>query len=856
MMTHPGPILSPTFFRIWPVFSIGIICWTALASPTPAQSICTWHVYPEVVAVSPLYPATLALVGKNAEGKIERTIALEALQGTVKELPAQVAWDDQGRLEAKSNGSGTLLLEIEQQVVSVPITVWGVGETQIDFHRDVHPIFSRHGCNAGICHGSLHGKGGLRLSLRGEDAHLDLDTLLSDAGGRRIDRIIPRSSLLLRKAVQDISHQGGARFSLDSPSAMRLMQWMSQPSIRQSIDLESRNEPTLRLWPEEAWLEGAEQPLPLIVQAIDADGSVRDVTPWVRWETSVVDGASVDDQGQLQVSKPMDLSVSAYLGSSSRSARIAFVPHASQRVAYSLHHPVDALVNQRLERWGIAPMPLADDWTWLRRATLVVAGRLPTVEEIRSLEAASPIDRRDLAIDRLLQEPGAHWRWALHWSDLLRNEPKTMSRKGVDRWNRWLQEQAASDRPAEQWVRELVTTLGSTYDSPPASFHRVHREPEVAAEAVSQVFLGVRLQCARCHSHPFDRWTQDDYYGMAAFFGAMERKAVDNQPPDKLDTHVITGDEIISVADRKPRVDHPGKGRKVPPRPLPLQSQSHPTSQVPWKDLSPKEGLDALGDWLVTDNRLFARNMVNRIFFHLFGIGLIDPPDDLRQTNPASHPELLEYLTDQWLSHDQSTSHVMRLLLTSDTFARQSVSVAEPENALGIAGSLAGYPIHRMSAELVEDAVSDATAMGWTGEIPKEDTGELVPAVLRRAIERGPSPKGADFLKAFGKPDRLLSCECERSSDTSLAQSLQLLNGGLVREKIEAKSNRLGMLLREEASREAIIEQLYLATLSRRPTDQEQQAMIEHLERSDHLRRACEDLLWALLNSKEFQWIR
>jgi hypothetical protein len=285
------------------------------------------------------------------------------------------------------------------------------------------------------------------------------------------------------------------------------------------------------------------------------------------------------------------------LGSSSRSARIAFVPHASQRVAYSLHHPVDALVNQRLKRWGIAPMPLADDWTWLRRATLVVAGRLPTVEEIRSLEAASPIDRRDLAIDRLLQEPGAHWRWALHWSDLLRNEPKTMSRKGVDRWNRWLQEQAASDRPAEQWVRELVTTLGSTYDSPPASFHRVHREPEVAAEAVSQVFLGVRLQCARCHSHPFDRWTQDDYYGMAAFFGAMERKAVDNQPPDKLDTHVITGDEIISVADRKPRVDHPGKGRKVPPRPLPLQSQSHPTSQVPWKDLSPKEGLDALGDW-------------------------------------------------------------------------------------------------------------------------------------------------------------------------------------------------------------------------------------------------------------------
>ncbi len=856
MTPHPRPMPYRPFLRIWRLFSIGIICWAALAAKSLAQAHRIWHVYPESIAVSPLYPATLALVGKNANGNIERTISLEALQATVKELPAQVAWNDEGRLEAKANGSGTLLLEIEQQVVAVPVTVWGVGESQVDFHRDIHPIFSRHGCNAGICHGSLHGKGGLRLSLRGEDANLDLDTLLSDAGGRRIDRLKPRSSLLLRKAVQDISHQGGARFSLDSPSAMRLMQWMSQPSSRQSTDRESGSESTLRLWPEEAWLEGADQPLPLIVQAIDTDGSVRDVTPWVRWETSVIEGSLVDNQGRLQVSKPMDLSVSAYLGSSSRSARIAFVPHATHRIASPVHHPVDALVHQRLERWGIASMPLADDWTWLRRASLVVAGRLPTVEEIERFEESSPIDRRDLVIDRLLQETGAHWRWALHWSDLLRNEPKTMSRKGVDRWNRWLQAQAASDRPAGQWVRELVTTLGSTYDSPPASFHRVHRDPEVAAEAVCQVFLGVRLQCARCHSHPFDRWTQDDYYGMAAFFGAMERKAVDNQPPDKLDTHVITGDEIISVADRKPRVDHPGKGRKVPPRPLPLQPQSLHAPQVSWNDVDPKEGLDTLGNWLVTDNRLFARNMVNRIFFHLFGIGLIDPPDDLRQTNPASHPELLEYLTDEWLSHDQSTRHVMRLLLTSDTFARQSVSVAEPDNALAISGSLAGYPIHRMSAELVEDAVSDATAMGWTGEMPKEDTGELVPAVLRRAIERGPSPKGADFLKAFGKPDRLLSCECERSSETSLAQSLQLLNGGLVREKIEAKMNRLGKLLQEQASREALIEQLYLASLSRRPTDQERQAMIEHLERSENLRRACEDLLWALVNSKEFQWIR
>ena len=406
-----------------------------------------------------------------------------------------------------------------------------------------------------------------------------------------------------------------------------------------------------------------------------------------------------------------------------------------------------------------------------------------------------------------------------------------MGAKGVWVFQRWLRDQIAADVPMDEFARRIVAARGSTWANPPAGFYRSNRDPESAAEAVGQVFLGVRLQCARCHNHPSDVWTQDDYYGLAAYFANLGRKQP-NAPDrrDKFDKHEIPGEEIIFLTG-KPQMRQPRSGRMMEPKP---PGGPHPALR------DDPDALGSLADWLTRENRQFARNLANRVWFHLLGRGIVDPVDDFRDSNPPSNPALLEALTDEFLKGGMRLRPLVALIMKSKVYG---LSATPNETNADDEANFARATVKPLPAEVLLDAIGSAleTRESFRG-LP--DT--------TRAVQVATIRNGNDFLRVFGKPDRLLTCECERSEATTLAQAFQLINGEDVRRSLEHPENRIGRLLGSGAADEAILDELYLAALSRYPTATEQAGALNHVRQAPDRRKAWEDVAWAVLNSKEF----
>ncbi len=727
----------------------------------------------------------------------------------------------------------------------------------------------------------LSWEGGLSIELARDDPWLDYQSIAYESGGRRIDLLDPASSLVFAKPTGATPHQGGQRFEGDSPEAKRLLAWLAEgarwsegspyPAQRPSL---SEEEP-VALWvePKEAWVVDPNHRLPIVVLAKEADGIVQDVTRWAKLETSAIQGVAIDERGTVHAEAPIDVTISVTYLRQRAASRIVFLdssgtekePHfiaggtKESTEAGIEATEVDRKIEQRIARMGLSCLPIESEAVWLRRTSLATMGRLPTLEELNDFaNDRSPL-RKERWIDRLLIDPGHDALWAMAWSDILRNEPKVMSRKGTEQWNAWFREQMSRDVPVDAMIRSLLTTTGSTYEQPPASFHRTHRDPTVAAEGVGQAFLGVRLQCTKCHNHPFDRWKQDDYYGLAAYFANIERKEVDNKRPDDLDKHVITGDEIISVKEGKSALFHPGRYRDVEPSPPVVETfqESQGESEETKGNATP---LHALAKWLTRGNRQFARNMANRVWFHLVGRGIVDPPDDFRDSNPPSNPELLEYLTDEFISSGYSIKRLERIVLSSRFFQRQGISQQSEKEGLPLVSVFAGFPIRRLPAEVLLDAVSDATGVPTSFRKGRRDEGENVPdLIIERAVRFAAIPRTAGFLKTFGKPDRLLTCECERSTDSSLTQSLAMLNGPEILPRLLDDHGNVAKWSQRGSSQETrveSIEEAYLTILSRSPTHIELEQMLEHLAKAVDSRKGWEDIVWALLNSKEFSLLR
>ena len=427
--------------------------------------------------------------------------------------------------------------------------------------------------------------------------------------------------------------------------------------------------------------------------------------------------------------------------------------------------------------------------------------------------------------------------WALKWADVLRNERKTMGVKGGQLFQEWLKKCIADDMPMDQFSHSLVTGTGSTWTNPPASFHRTNRDPTVAAESAGQVFLGVRIQCARCHNHPFDVWKMDDFYGFSAYFANVKRKEVDNKRKDKLDTHEINGDVVISV-EGKAEFKQPRSGVMLPPKPLTARSSKEAGKTL--KDCAES----------ITRDPQFARNIANRIWSHLFGRGVVDPPDDFRDSNPPVNQALLNALVVEFEKGGRKTKPLVVAILSSEAFSRANTTPLTERNA--VAGELAAanfavFAPRLQSAEVLLDAVSQVLEVPES--FPDTPTGA-------RAVQSLVGPKTSDFLRAFGKPERLLACECERTSSATLVQSFQMFNGESLRKKLCEKKNRIGRLLDAGAKDDAILDELFLAALGRLPDAEEKKQAFAHLHSEKDRRKAWENLAWALLNSKEFLFLR
>jgi hypothetical protein len=714
------------------------------------------------------------------------------------------------------------------------------GAEPISYRNEVMAILSRGGCNQGACHGNQNGKNGFKLSLRGQDSDFDLAVLTRDALGRRLDRERPENSLLLLKATGAMAHEGGQRFGATSEEYRILRGWIAQGAaadpdgtpLLKSLDVTPR---------QQVLVEPADR-VALRVTATFSDGRTRDVTNLSVFETSNL-GVRVNSDGVAEKRQLGETTVLVRYLDRQAAVQLAFVPARPDFVWKEPPHNnyIDSHVFAKLKTLRMLPSDLSSDAVFVRRAYLDALGVPPTVDEVRTFVADKSADKRAKLIDALMERPEFADFWALKWSDLLRNEEKALDHKGVQLFHQWIRDSIADGQPLNEFARELVAGRGSTYSNPAANYYRALRDPYSRAEATAQVFLGIRMQCARCHNHPFERWTQQDYHQFAAFFARIDYRIVENNRKDKLDKHEFDGEQIVYV-ERSGELEHPLT--KEPLRPKFLGAATPDFGED-------GDRLLALADWIARpDNPFFARAQANRIWYHLLGRGLVDPNDDFRASNPPSNAALLDELAKDFADHHCDLRHLVRTIMKSRTY---QLSAVPNDTNRDDETSFSHAVIRPLQAEQLLDAVSQATGVPakFSGFPVGTRAGQLPGVGAQRP--RGERPTdGEKFLYAFGKPVRSLSCECERSDDTTLNQAFQLITGEMLNCMLTEPDNRIGKLLAVGKPTEAIIEELYLASLCRPPSPRELERTLALVKRAKTPRAGLEDMLWGLLNAKEF----
>jgi hypothetical protein len=701
-------------------------------------------------------------------------------------------------------------------------------------------VLSKAGCNLGTCHGNQNGKAGFKLSLRGEDPEADHRALTRDMFARRTNPNEPEQSLLLLKATAQLAHEGGQRFTKGSPEYAMLRAWIAAEARDDAEDA-----PKLRrliVSPAEQILVHPAQEAQFTVIAEFSDGTRRDVTRLACYEPAN-QLVKMSAEGHAQSTKPGETTVIVRYLDQQMPVRLAFVP-ARPGFKWSgarANNFVDEHVFAKLKSLRVNPSALCTDTEFVRRAYLDLLGLLPTADEARAFVVDRSRNKRSKLIDELFERPEFADFWALKWADLLRTEEKVLDSKGVQAFHRWIRQSVAENKPVDRFVREILTARGSTYENPAANYLRALRDPVARAESTAQLFLGTRLQCARCHNHPFDRWTQGDYYDWADVFAPVQYKILDNRRRDGLDTHEFNGEQIV-WASAKPEVKNPRTGKPAQARLLGSGNKI---------DGGEADEMDRLAKWLTdSGNELFAQAQVNRVWYHLMGRGIVDPVDDFRPTNPASIPALLNALSDDFVRSKYDLRHLVRVIANSRVY--QTSSEPNETNADDEA-NFSRAIVRRLTAEQLLDAQNQVTGVpSRFNGYPEGIRAAQIPGARAVRVRERKLSDGDMFLKVFGKPERLLTCECERSTDTSMGQAFQMISGPGMHELLSESDNRIGKLLKAQASMEKMIDELYWSALSRRPTAKESEKCVAYLREAKDQRRALEDLTWALMNSKEF----
>jgi hypothetical protein len=843
-MKLPPPIRAPSWALVTTVLALGGHVWrqpaAAATNPEPAATSLALHARTDRTPGE-----TLKLRGSDSRQQVLATASLA--NGFSRDVTRQVTYEvspenvvrigKAGLLVPLTNGTATVTARTPEGLsASLEVEVERFLEaTPINFPNQIVPIFTKAGCNGGGCHGKSAGQNGFRLSLLGFEPEEDYEHLVKEARARRLFPAAPERSLLLLKGVATLPHGGGKRLDSDSDDYRLLVRWMAQ-----GMPYGSAKDPTveqIEVWPTERVMPlGGEQQL--VVLARYTDGSLEDVTRSALFEPNDKDMARTDESGLVKLfQQPGDVAVMVRYQAKVAVFRATIPLGAPVESLPPAKNFIDELVFKKLKTVGMPPSALCDDATFIRRATIDIAGRLPTPEETQRFLAGTNVAKRDRFIDTLIESPDYADYFANKWSALFRNKRNDGSQtRGTYAFHGWIRDSLLMNKPFDQLVREIIAATGDIGENPPVAWYRQVKEPTTQLEDTAQLLLGQRLQCAQCHHHPYEKWSQNDYYSFAAFFSRVGRKGGSQ-----------LGEEVIF--HRRGTAEATNKKTKLAVKAAGLGG--------PPPKLSPDDDpRQAMADWMTSrENRYFAKSLVNRYWKHFLNRGLVEPEDDMRETNPPTNPELLDALAKSFADSGYDLKQLVRTICRSQTY--QLSAMPNQFNGVDKQHYSRYYP-KRLTAEVLFDAVNQVTK--------SEHKWEGLPAGTRAVcLPDNSFNASAYFLQVFGRPESASACECERSQDASLAQSLHLLNSKDIQAKIADDKARASMLAADNTrTDDEKIGELYRWAFSRDPRTEELQTARAHLEKgggksSDEKgnavngrRQAYEDIVWALLNTKEF----
>ncbi|MFN4259274.1 MAG: DUF1553 domain-containing protein [Gemmataceae bacterium] len=796
-----------------------------------------------------LLPAEVTLHGPRAT---QRLIVVREQQGRVvgaqtervqfvSSDPKVATVDDSGTVRATGEGTALITATLDSQKATAKVTARPAqAEFVPSFRNDLIPILTKAGCNSGACHGALAGKGGLKLSLRGYDPETDHFVLTRQALGRRIDRRQPARSLLLLKPTLVLEHGGGQKLDIGSTDYQWIAEWIAQgaPGPRD----EDASIQRLEVLPGGAVLQPGDQ-LPLVVLARYSDGTTRDVTAWAKFESTEENVAHVDDDGLVTVAGHGEAAITVWYSNLVAINQVAApLPNAIEPRVFAhaeRHNYIDDLVLQKLRSLNMPPSPRCTDHEFIRRAYLDGAGILPTPEEVTRFVGDPSPDKRARLIEALLERPEYVDYWTYKWSDLLLVSTRKLPQPAMWSFHHFVRRSVADNKPWDQFARELLTANGSNLHNGAANYFVLHKDTAELAETTAVTFLGMSITCARCHNHPLEKWTQDQYWSMANLFARVALKNGDRQ-----------GEVTVQT---QPSGDVPHPRRAVPLPPAPLDAEPLPLD-------SRADRRQYFADWLTAkDNPYFAPAFVNRVWRNFLGRGLVEAEDDLRQTNPPTNPPLLDALAQDFIAHRYDVKHLIRVIMNSATYQRSSVPVPGNETDDRF---YARYLIRRLPAEVVLDAYAQVTnvptpftqvRVGTSGGVANNNSYPLG----TRALQLPDTQLVSRFLDSFGRPERSRTCACERQEDATVGQALHLNNGQTLNDKLRDKHCRVEQWVQEHIDDETAIRRVFLLSLSRAPTATEvknfQTLLADAAADPDTTRRqALEDLFWAVLTGKEF----
>jgi hypothetical protein len=807
------------------VLAMLIALWglgTALASPVSAQQT------PAPVKLE-VFPPEIRLAGARDRQRIvvQATYA-DGLtrdvtdQARIEPANAALVRRDGAIFWPASDGETTLSAEFGDQAVTAPVQV---AQSQLapplSFRLDVMPVFMRAGCNTGSCHGAARGKDGFRISLFGFDPEGDYNRLTRELVGRRINLAVPAESTLIEKSLGAVPHTGGKRFEAESEYHRVLLDWISAGAPNDDV----AKLPMLigvELYPTAMVLDGAGSTQQMTARATYSDGSDRDVTGLAIFLTNNDTSAKISDGGLITAGERGEAFVMARYGTFTVGSQVLVLPKGLQfqypqepEVNY-----IDSRVAAKLKKLRLAPSGVCNDEEFLRRAFIDIVGLVPSVEEYLRFTSSQDPEKRAKLIDELLERKEFAEIWVSTWAELLqvRQIPNQISQKGMFLYYNWLVDRLQKNIPMDQFVQELLAASGGTFANPATNFYQTTNDRLLLSENVAQVFMGMRIQCAQCHNHPFDRWTMDDYYSFSAFFAQIGRKPGEDYR------------ETIVFNAGGGEANHPVGGRVMKPKFL---GGAEP-------DIAGQDRRAVLAAWLGSkDNPYFARSFVNRVWAHFFGLGIVEPVDDFRVSNPASNPELLNELAQRFTDSKYDLKQLVREICNSRAYQRSTqrhdTNVLDEKN-------FAHANLRRIKAENLLDIISEAT-----------DTRDKFPGLPlgARAVQIADGAVSTYFLSTFGRATRETVCSCEVKMEPTLSQALHLLNGDTVNSKIQ-QGGVIKKLLGEKKFPEERIVDLYLRTLTRMPTQPEVDQLVAVLNTAPNPEQGLLDIYWALLNSREF----